>query len=62
MDTVKGLIHSKIFWFNLLTVLSMIAVGDDIKQFVSTDSIIKIQAGINILLRFFTSQALADKA
>lgn len=61
MDTLTGLLKSKIFWFNLLTVLSMVAIGDDIKHFVSADTVIKIQAAINIALRFFTSQALSAK-
>lgn len=61
MDTLIGLLKSKTFWFNLLTILSMIAIGDDIKHFVSTDTIIKGQAAINIALRFFTTESLASK-
>lgn len=61
LTTLKGLLLSKTVWFNLLTILSLIAVGDDIKQFVSADTIIKIQAAINIIIRFFTTQSLEQK-
>lgn len=61
MDTVAGLMRSKTFWFNFLTLLSMVAIGDDIKQFMTEATIIKVQAAVNIALRFFTSQALSAK-
>lgn len=55
------LIRSKTIIFNVLTVLSLVLVGDDIKEFVSADTIIKIQAAVNIILRFATSTALSEK-
>lgn len=54
------LARSKVLIFNVLTLLSVVLVGDDIKEFVSTDTIIKVQAGVNILLRFFTGNSLKD--
>lgn len=60
-DTVKGMLLSKTVWLNVLMAFAVIVDGDDIKQFISLETLVKIQAGLNIVMRFYTRVALADK-
>lgn len=57
----NGMLLSKVFWLNLLMAFVVIADGEDVKQFVSMESLVKIQAGLNIVLRLYTRVAVEDK-
>ena len=60
-EFVLGLVKSKTFWVNAVVLMSAIVAGDDIKQFIDPDVLVKVQAMVNILLRILTTQSLPEK-
>ena len=56
-----GLMKSKTWWFNAATLAAAIVASEDVKQFISLEWLVKIQALVNILLRIVTTQSVSAK-
>lgn len=61
MTLLKQLASSKTVVFNVLALVAVVVASEEIKVFVSPERLVEIQSVVNILLRLFTYQAIAEK-
>lgn len=59
MDNIKGLLKSKVFWFNVVT--GALEVTNALAAVVPPGTAMGINVVGNIILRFLTTESLADK-
>lgn len=60
-DWFAGALKSKTMWVNAVVLVSTLVAMDEIKHFISPETLIKVQAILNILLRAFTWQPISEK-
>jgi hypothetical protein len=60
MKTLKGLLKSKTFWFNVVSGALTVVNGAQ-GEIIPTETAVKIIAVGNIILRFLTNKALNKK-
>lgn len=59
VTSLRGLIRSKTFWFNMLT--GALELANSYGSYVPAGSVTTLTIVGNVLLRFLTDQSLADK-
>lgn len=62
MSVLLGALKSKTIWINVLGLAGIVLASDQIKIFVSPEHAMAALAAVNIVLRFFTSTSLTEKA
>jgi hypothetical protein len=62
LQQLRGLIWSKVFWFNFVTIsLELLNAYASFGSFIAPGQMVMINAVGNVILRFVTNSSLADK-
>jgi hypothetical protein len=59
---LSGSLRSKTVWFNVLSLLAIVFASEPMQQFVAAETLLMLQAAVNLILRFVTTQAVTSKA
>jgi len=59
MKTIRGLLRSRTFWFNIISLILMTV--NTIQPIITMNVFLIITAVCNILLRIITTESLTDK-